>query len=91
MLHIYLFRLLTCLFIFSVTTLGAELNVVIISPHFPANHRSFCIRLQEAGVRVLGIDQVPLPDELKDCMDDYYQVSDLHHYSELVQACHYFQ
>ncbi|MBS0655261.1 MAG: carboxylate--amine ligase, partial [Verrucomicrobia bacterium] len=63
----------------------------IISPHFPRAHRHFCMRLHEVGARVLGIDQVPLSDELKCCMHDYYQVSDLHHYSELMQACHYFQ
>jgi hypothetical protein len=69
----------------------SRMNVVIISPHFPKNHRNFCMRLHEMGARVLGIDQVPLPDELNCCMDDYYQVSDLHRYSELVKACRYFE
>lgn len=69
------------------------MNIVFLSPHFPSNHKYYCQRLHEAGVRVLGIDQIPrhaLPTDLSPCFHDYYQVNDLQHYSELVQACRYF-
>lgn len=69
------------------------MNLIFLSPHFPSNHRHYCQRLHDAGVKVLGIDQIPyqeLPSELRSCLHDYYAVSNLHHYNELVQACHYF-
>jgi biotin carboxylase len=70
-----------------------DINIVFLSPHFPNNHKYYCQRLHEAGIRVLGIDQIPrhsLCSDLGCCFHDYYQVNDLQHYSELAQACRYF-
>lgn len=69
------------------------MNIVFISPHFPSNFRHFCARLHQKGVNVLGIDQVQyehLGHPLHSSLKDYYQVSDLHNYSELVDALDYF-
>ncbi len=69
------------------------MNIIFLSPHFPAHHHLFCLRLREAGLNVLGIDQIPyesLSSEVRASLNDYYQVNDLHHYEELVQAYRYF-
>lgn len=69
------------------------MNVVFLSPHFPLNLYNFCHHLRDKGVNVLGIDQVnyeDLKEPLRLSLKDYYKVSDLHNYHELLQACEYF-
>ena len=69
------------------------MNIVFISPHFPQNYYLFCARLRAFGVNVLGIADQPLESlrpELRSVLSDYYQVTDLHRYDELVRAIGYF-
>jgi len=69
------------------------MNVVFLSPHFPPNYRHFCVRLREAGATVLGLGDVPydqLAPDLRGALAEYYRVSDMHHYDELVRALGHF-
>jgi hypothetical protein len=66
---------------------------VFLSPNFPPNFAHFASRLRAAGVCVLGLSDDPwhvLSDELKSSLNEYYQVSDMHNYDELVRALGYF-
>ena len=50
------------------------MNFIYISPNFPDNHWLFCRRLQENGVRVLGIGDCPYNDlswELRSSLSEY--------------------
>ena len=65
------------------------MNVVFLSPHFPLNFFHFCVRLREAGANVLGIADEPwdrLRPELRAALSEYYWVSDMHHYDELLRG-----
>ena len=69
------------------------MNVVFLSPHFPPNFYNFCVRLREVGANVLGLADAPyesLRPELKAALTEYYRVSDMHHYDELLRALGYF-
>ena len=69
------------------------MNYVYLSPHFPTNYYPFVIKLREAGVNVLGICDTPydqLSDPLKRHLTEYYRVSDMHNYNELLRAVGYF-
>jgi hypothetical protein len=69
------------------------MNSVILSPNFPPNFTLFTLRLKEAGANVLGIGDEPwheLEPVLKECLTEYYRVSDLHNYEELVRAMGHF-
>ncbi len=69
------------------------MNVVFLSPHFPPNFWPFCVRLREAGHTVLGLADAEydqLRPELKHALTEYYKVSDMHNYDELVRALGYF-
>jgi phosphoribosylaminoimidazole carboxylase (NCAIR synthetase) len=69
------------------------MNVVYLSPHFPAHYHQFCRHLKEAGAQVLGIADAPydqLAPEVRQALTEYYRVQDMHHYDELVRACGYF-
>ncbi len=69
------------------------MNVVFLSPHFPPNFWPFCVRLREAGHNVLGLADVEyheLRPELRHALTEYYKVSDMHHYDELLRALGYF-
>lgn len=69
------------------------MNIVFLSPHFPPNFFNFCLRLREQGANVMGIaDQHydELRPELKQAMSEYYCVSDMHNYDELIRAIGYF-
>lgn len=69
------------------------MNVVFLSPHFPPWYYLFCVRLKEAGATVLGIADEPyeaLRPELKEALTEYFRVSDMHHYDELLRALGYF-
>ncbi|MCP4179034.1 MAG: ATP-grasp domain-containing protein [bacterium] len=68
-------------------------NIVYLSPHFPTNFKTFSISLKNAGARVLGIGDEPhykLHAQLKEAMTEYYKVSDMHNYDELIKAVAYF-
>lgn len=69
------------------------MNFVFISPNFPETYRIFCMRLKENGVNVLGIGDAPYDDlhpELKSALTEYYKVSTLENYDEMVKAMGYF-
>jgi hypothetical protein len=69
------------------------MNVVFLSPHFPPNFWPFCVRLREAGHNVLGLADAEydaLRPELRQALTEYYRVSDMHNYDELVRALGYF-
>ena len=69
------------------------MNFVYLSPHFPPNYFLFCVHLNQLGVNVLGLADEPyemLRPELKSVLTEYYRVSDMHNYDELVRACGYF-
>lgn len=69
------------------------MNFVYISPAFPKNFYQFCKRLKENGVTVLAIGDTPydqLSPELKDSIDDYYQVYSMEDYQQMVKAMGYF-
>ena len=63
-------------------------NFVFLSPNFPESYWQFCHHLKNNGLRVLGIGDCPydqLRQELRDCLTDYYKVSDLANYEEVPQ------
>jgi len=69
------------------------MNYVYLSPHFPTNYYPFVIKLREAGANVLGIGDCPydqLSYSLKRYLTEYYRVSEMHHYDELIRAVGYF-
>ena len=69
------------------------MNFVFLSPHFPPNYYLFCVQLHQLGANVLGLSDEPydrLRPELKSALTEYYQVSNLHNYDELLRACGYF-
>jgi len=69
------------------------MNYVYLSPHFPTNYFPFVVRLREAGANVLGIGDAPydqLSEPLKRNLNEYYRVSDMHKYDELLRAMGYF-
>lgn len=69
------------------------MNFVYISPSFPKNFYQFCSRLKNNGVTVLAIADTPydnLSEELKNSIDDYYQVFSMEDYDEMVKAMGYF-
>lgn len=69
------------------------MNFVFLSPHFPTNYYQFCVALRSTGANVLGLadeayDQ--LRHELKEALNEYYYVSNMHHYDDLVRALGFF-
>jgi biotin carboxylase len=69
------------------------MNVVYLSPHFPPNYYRFSVALKKAGATVLGLGDESydrLHNELTNSITEYYHVTDMHHYNELVQGCQYF-
>ena len=69
------------------------MNFVYVSPAFPKNFYNFCDRLKNMGVTVLAIGDTPyheLSEELKNAVDDYYQVYSMEDYNEMVKAMGYF-
>jgi phosphoribosylaminoimidazole carboxylase (NCAIR synthetase) len=69
------------------------MNYVYFSPHFPPNYYHFCIGLKKFGATVLGLGDTPyeeLKQELRDTFTEYYKVSDMHNYDQLVRAMGYF-
>ncbi|MCX5791205.1 MAG: ATP-grasp domain-containing protein [Elusimicrobia bacterium] len=69
------------------------MNFVFLSPHFPPNYYLFCRRLKAAGFTVLAIGEPDLGElrpELREALDWYYKVDDLHNYAALKAACGFF-
>ena len=69
------------------------MNIVYLSPHFPAHYHQFCRQLKLAGANVLGIGDLPydnLPSEVTSALTEYYRIDDMHDYDALVRACGFF-
>jgi len=69
------------------------LNFVFVSPQFPKTYWNFCDRLKHNGVNVLGIGDSgydEIPDELKECLTEYYRVDSMADYDAMVRAMGYF-
>jgi len=72
---------------------GYHMNIVLLSPHFPSNYQNFCVNLHKLGANVLGIadeNYENLHQDLKAALTDYYKVTDMHDYDQLVRAMGYF-
>ena len=69
------------------------MNVIIVSPNFPACNVHFCTRLQAAGVNVLGIGDGYYDNfgpELRYGLTEYYHVDDIGDYESVYRACAYY-
>ena len=69
------------------------MNFVYISPQFPKTNWEFCDRLKKNGVNILGIADVEydqLDQKLKDSLTEYYKVSSLENYDEVLKAVAFF-
>ena len=69
------------------------MNFVYISPQFPKTNCEFCDRLKQNGVNVLGIADMEydqLDQKLKDSLTEYYKVSNLENYDEVLKAAAFF-
>ena len=69
------------------------LNFVFVSPQFPKTYWNFCDRLKRNGVNVLGIGDSgydEIPDELKECLTEYYRVDNMENYDEMLRAMGFF-
>jgi len=69
------------------------MNFVFFSPHFPENNTEFCFYLKEFGANVLGIGDAEyssLNNRLKSSLTEYYKVSNLENYNEILKAVGYF-
>jgi hypothetical protein len=69
------------------------MNFLFLSPHFPLHYYLFCQKLHEAGVKVLGIGEASpdsLPRHLADSLTDYYHVTNMEDYDQVVRAVGYF-
>ena len=69
------------------------MNVVFLSPHFPPNWFRFVVGLRNAGATTLGIADQPwdtLRPELRDALDEFYEVTDLGSHDQLTRALGWF-
>ena len=69
------------------------MNIIFISPTFPRIYYQFPRATKNAGMKTLGIAEDhydSLSNELKESLDDYYQVSSLENYEEVYRAVAYF-
>lgn len=69
------------------------MNLVYLSPHFPFHYHQFCKNLKLLGANVLGIGDVPFDDmdpAVKSSLTEYYRLTDMHDYDQLVRACGYY-
>ena len=68
-------------------------NFIFISPNFPTNYWHFCHELKQNGMNVLGIGDQPydeLSPELKNSLNEYYEVSNLENTDEVYRAIAFF-
>ena len=64
-------------------------NFIFISPNFPTNYWMFCRELKNNGMNVLGIGEQPYDEllpELKESLNEYYQVDSLENYDSVYRA-----
>lgn len=69
------------------------MNFVFISPNFPVSYWLFCQGLKNNGVNVLAISDAPyeeLSSELKNVIQEYYKVSNMENYDEMLRAVAFF-
>ena len=69
------------------------MNAIFISPHFPQTYSHFCAGLKANGVNVLGIGDTSynsLNDELKASLTEYYRVTDMEDYEQMLRAVAFF-
>ncbi|NLC96816.1 MAG: ATP-grasp domain-containing protein [Erysipelotrichaceae bacterium] len=69
------------------------MKVIFISPTFPKTYYQFPVASKNAGMTTLGIAEdsyESLNQELKNSLDDYYQVHSLENYEEVYKAVAYF-
>ncbi|MCR4562511.1 MAG: carbamoylphosphate synthase large subunit [Bacilli bacterium] len=70
------------------------MNFIFISPNFPVRYFKWVEALRDHGVTVLGILDTPewnMHPRLKSALTEYYYVSDLSDYRQMLDACYYFQ
>lgn len=73
--------------------MGYFMNIVFLSPNFPPNWFNFCRALKAEGATVLAIADCSydeLRQEIKENIDDYYQVSNMLDHDSMVRALGYF-
>ena len=64
-------------------------NFIIISPHFPETYYRFAEALKLNGFRVLGVGDASyfeLPQELRNCLDEYYCCYDMENFENEKRA-----
>lgn len=69
------------------------MNVIFLSPHFPKNSSEFCHYLNQLGANVLGIgdaDYDSISDDLKNSLTEYYKVSEMEDYDQILRAVGFF-
>jgi biotin carboxylase len=69
------------------------MNFVYLSPHFPPNFYLFSVHLRKLGATVLGLADEHyemLRPELRQSINEYYRVNDMHNYEELLRALGYY-
>jgi len=73
--------------------MNRKMNFVYISPQFPKTNWEFCDRLKKNGVNVLGIADIEydqLDEKLKNALTEYYKVSSLENYDDVLKAIGFF-
>lgn len=69
------------------------MNVIFLSPHFPAHFYNFCRELKRQGVRVLGIGDAAydtLGEEVRNNVSEYYYTPSLEDYDAVYRAVAFF-
>lgn len=66
------------------------MNIVFLSPHFPEQHFRYAFYLKQLGAQVIGLADEPphfLKPHVREALSDYFWVSDMNNYDELLRAC----
>ncbi len=66
------------------------MNIVLLSPHFPDQHFRYAWHLKQMGANVIGLADEPphfLKSHVREALTDYFWVSNLDIYEDLVRAC----
>jgi len=69
------------------------MNLVYISPHYPAHYSQFVESLARYGVKVFGISDLPdeaLDPRLRNAMNGHYKVDRLENVDQVIQGCGFF-
>ncbi len=69
------------------------MNLVYISPHYPAHFSQFIESLAKYGIRVFGITDVPdeaLEPRVRNSLAGHFKVERLENEKQVLDACHYF-